>query len=291
MLELTADHIARFNRDGFLILDRIIEPDEARRVASRFEDLFAGRFETGVQPDEWNWREGRDSPDLTRQICNAWKSDHSVARVAFRADIGRACAQLGGWDGARLELDNAIWKPPGARPLGFHQDSAYLHWLRPNDQVSCWIALDQTTAEGGTLLHVRGSKDWGLGSPIRQFHGPRDYMREMQEAAQSIGQTPEVVPVVVPVGGGAFHHGWTWHGSADNRSGKPRRSLVVHTIRAEARYDPAHLGQGIGPTYGRYRKFGSDVLDEYYFPILWTRDGGRSHWLDTYMSTGSAAAA
>ena len=93
-------------------------------------------------------------PDLTRQICNAWKSDRDIARIVLRADLGRACAQLGGWPGARLSQDNVLWKPPGGKPLGFHQDSSYEQWAIPPDWVSCWVALEDTTAALGTVEYA-----------------------------------------------------------------------------------------------------------------------------------------
>ena len=73
----------------------------------------------------------------------------------LRPDIGRACAQLGGWPGARLSQDNVLWKPPGGKALGFHQDSSYEQWAVPSEWVSCWIALEDTTASQGTVEYVR----------------------------------------------------------------------------------------------------------------------------------------
>ena len=108
MIELTSRQIADFHENGFLILDRLIEPETAAVVAARFEDLFRGRFETGLYPDEWNWQEGRDPPDRTRQICNGWKSDYTVASLVLRAEIGRLVATLAGWQGARIAQDNVI---------------------------------------------------------------------------------------------------------------------------------------------------------------------------------------
>ncbi|MFD0851426.1 hypothetical protein ACFQ07_04310, partial [Actinomadura adrarensis] len=96
-LSLGEEHIATFREDGFVVVENIIDPDVALAVADRYEALFRGEFETGLLPDEWNWKPGRDSEDLTRQICNAWKSDRLIASVALDAAIGRACAQLGGW--------------------------------------------------------------------------------------------------------------------------------------------------------------------------------------------------
>ena len=113
LTEFTPEQIARFDADGFLIVERLIDPDWAARVAGRFEDLFRGRFETGLYPDEWNWQEGRDGPDRTRQICNGWKSDYTIAGLVLRAEIGRLIASLARWPGARIAQDNVIWKPPG----------------------------------------------------------------------------------------------------------------------------------------------------------------------------------
>lgn len=282
MIELSENEIARFQEDGFLIRESLIDPALARRVAGRFDALFQGRFETGLYPDEWNWKEGRDAQDLTRQICNGWKSDYTVASVALRADIGRACARLRGWPGARINQDNVLWKPPGAKALGFHQDDSYEAYIQPQEMVTCWIALDDTSAEGGTLEFVRGSHRWGLFPPIEKFHAPENYRREMEEAAASVGVEPEIVPVVVPAGGGSFHHGLTWHGSAHNRATRPRRALAIHCVSSEARFHPTEVGY----IYSRYKRFGDETMDESYFPILWTEDGRRSAFLEDYLKRG-----
>ena len=272
--------IARFREEGFLIVERLIEPALAAEAAARFAPLFAGAFETGLQPDEWNWREGRDAPDLTRQICNGWKADRTIARILLAEWIGRAAARLMGWPGARLYQDNVLWKPPGAKPLGFHQDDSYIDWIDPPAMVTCWIALDDTTAEGGTMGLVRGSHRWSPARPIDQFHAPDDPLAEMRAAAEAEGVEPEIVPVVVPVGGGSFHAGRLWHGSESNRGSGPRRSLVAHCLSSEARFN----GKTPGPIYGRYKRFGDDSMDESFFPILWTEDGRRSGFLEGYLA-------
>ncbi len=124
MLSLTQDQIARFGEDGFLVVERLIDEGTAAALRERFVRLFRGDFETGVRPDEVNWQEGTGDPTLTRQICNGWKADRGIARVVLDEGIGRALAALAGWPGARLIQDNLLWKPPGARPLGYHQDNA-----------------------------------------------------------------------------------------------------------------------------------------------------------------------
>ena len=289
-MELTQDQKVRFHEDGFLVVDRLVDEETVARVAARFEPLFRGEFETGIRPDEVNWQEGRDPPDLTRQICCGWKGDRTIASVVLRADIGRACARLAGWPGARVHVDNVLWKPPGARSLGFHQDSAYLGWVDPPEMVSCWIALDDTDAAGGTLEHVRGSHRWTHSKPEGEFHGPVDYRKYMMKAAAAEGVEPDIVPIVVPRGGGAFHHGWTWHGSGSNTIDRPRRALVVHCTSSAARFSGDTSATGIAPIYRRYQRHGDPTMDENYFPILWTEDGYRTAFLDDYMRPGATVA-
>ena len=280
MVDLSDGEVARFHDEGFLILDRLLDPETVTGLAARFEPLFRGEFETGLFPDEWNWQEGRDPADRTRQICNGWKSDRAVARVVLGETVGRLCARLGGWPGARLVQDNVLWKPPGARPLGFHQDDSYIQWIVPPRYVTCWIALDRTDARGGTLEYVRGSHLWPLSPPIRQFHAPEDYREALTAAAAEIGEAPEIVPVEVPAGGCAFHGGGTWHGSDTNRTDRPRRALVAHCVSSEARFHPTNASY----IYSRYKRAGDEVMDESFFPILWREDGYRSPFLEAYLN-------
>ena len=107
MIELSNDHIDAFTRDGFVIVENALDAKDIAAAQARFEPLFSGEFETGLQPDEWNWRAGRDSEQLTRQICNGWKADRTVAAVVLRQDVGKACATLRGWPGARCRASTS----------------------------------------------------------------------------------------------------------------------------------------------------------------------------------------
>ena len=282
MFELNQEQIKNFSDDGFVIVENLVEGGRIRAVEDRFDNLFKGQFETGVTPDEVNWLEGRDDPALTRQICTGWKADRNIAHVVFDQALGRACAILGNWPGARLLQDNVIWKPPGGKSLGFHQDNAYLDWFEPGELITCWLALDATSVEGGTVEFVRGSHRWGEFEMASQFHAPENYRHEMYEVAKSLGETPDIVYVVVPKGGGSFHHGLTFHGSGPNLGSTSRRALVLHCCSSEAQYSPRRLARGTGHVYSRYKRLGDNVMDENYFPILWTRNGYRTPALEEY---------
>ncbi len=273
---LTSSKIEAFRENGFVIIERALDAGMIERARARFEPLFQGLFETGLQPDEWHWRPGSGAADATRQICNGWKADRTIASIVLREAIGRACATLRGWPGTRLNQDNVIWKPPGARPLGFHQDDSYQDWIIPNEMMTFWITLDDTAADRGTIEYARGSHRWPLSPPIRQFHAPDDPLADLMVAATAAGVAePEIVPIEVRAGDAVLHHGRCWHGSRDNRGVMPRRSVIAHCMSSEARFHPSNNS----PVYSRYRRHGSDAMDESFFPILWRQDGHRTAWI------------
>lgn len=276
-MDLTIEAVEAFQRDGFFIAESLLGPDRTAALHDRFDRLFRGEFETGIRPDEVNWQEAEGDPGLTRQICNGWKADRLVAEVVLSAELGKAIATLAGWPGARLVQDNVLWKPPDAASLGFHRDNAYLAWYRPQEMLSCWIALDATTAGGGTLEFAVGSHRWQTDNdPDVQFHAPADYRSAISRAAAANGCVPEYQHVEVQAGGGSFHHGWTWHGSGPNSSGRHRRALVIHCASSDARFNRSGFGSGNGPIYTRYARLTDDGMDENHFPILWRTDGYRT---------------
>jgi ectoine hydroxylase-related dioxygenase (phytanoyl-CoA dioxygenase family) len=274
---LAPEQVEAFRRDGFLILEEGLVPETALEpLRQRYLRLFDGEYETGIRPDEVNWVAGRDPEDRTRQLCNAWKSDSVVAAQVLSEQTGRLAAQLMGYTGVRILQDNVLWKPPGTKAIGFHQDSSYADYLVPPEMVTCWVSLHDTEVGAGPLEFVRGSHAWPKSPPERtQFHAPDDWLAGARAAAPD-GEEPETVPVVVKAGGGSFHHGLCWHGSAPNTSGSvARMALVSHLIPVEARFHETN----VDVTYSRYRRRGDLSLDESFFPVVWTETGYRTPWL------------
>ena len=65
MDKLTSNDRKRFNEDGFLIVDKLIKPATVSVLHQAFTDLFDGKFETGVRPDEVNWQTESGDTSLT----------------------------------------------------------------------------------------------------------------------------------------------------------------------------------------------------------------------------------
>ena len=273
----TPGQVECFDRDGFLIVEEGLISDRALDLLqARYERLFDGDYETGIKPDEVNWVPGRDPEDRTRQICNGWRADTVIAAQVLSERTGRLGAQLAGYRGTRILQDNVLWKPPGAKAIGFHQDSSYADYLVPAEMLTCWLSLHETTADAGPVEYVRGSHHWPKSPPERsQFHAPEDWLAPARNAAPA-GTELEVVPVVVKAGGGAFHHGLTWHGSAPNTSASvARMALVTHMLPVEVRFHE----HNVDLIYSRYKRHGDLSLDESFFPVLWDETGYRTPWL------------
>ena len=169
-----------------------------------------------------------------------------------------------------------LWKPPGTKAIGFHQDGSYADYLVPPEMVTCWIVAARDAGRRRTDRVRAAARTAGRAPPERsQFHAPEDWL-EGARAATPTDAEFEIVPVVVKAGGGAFHHNLMWHGSAPNTSGAvARMALVSHML-------PARRGSttsNVDLIYSRYRRRGDLSMDESFFPVMWDETGYRTPWL------------
>ena len=266
------NEIETFNKNGFVIFDKFLLEENIEILKNRFDDLFDGKFENTIEPDEWNWKKNLSDPRATRQICNVWKSDNLIRKIVCNETIGLIASKLMGWKGARLVQDNILWKPSGGKTLGYHQDASYVDWIVPQTMISCWMSLDKTSQKIGTLEFVAGSHKWKLSPPSVSFHSPDDYRRELINFAKINNKELNITYVEVPAGGASFHHGYTWHGSGINKTNLNRRAIVSHCIPSDAKFHSTNIG-GTGKIYKRYKKINTNEMDESFFPILWNLEG------------------
>jgi Phytanoyl-CoA dioxygenase (PhyH) len=194
--EPTQEQVDTYRRDGFLVVEGFVAEDQIERVREHFGRAFAHDWETGLAPDEVNYEPGRTAPDLTRQLCNVWKADRVLAATTLARRNAAFAARLAGVSGLRLAHDNAIWKPPSGRALLCHQDAAYCEWLDPPNMTTCWMALDDTAADTGTIFYVRGSNHWPRSPVGGTFHAPDDWLGYVRRVMPA-GAELELVPIAV----------------------------------------------------------------------------------------------
>lgn len=277
----TSAQLETFRRDGFVVVGRgYLDASALEQMRSRFERLYDGEYETGIQPDEVKWVPGRDPVDVTRQVCNTWKSDRLFARHLLSERTGRFVASLMDWEGVRVLQDVCIWKPPGAPPLSMHRDGWRLDYIDPSQTVTCWLALDDVSRETGAITYVPGSHRWGgVERPVGR--SSQDWLAPAQ-AALPEGETLQLATAAVQAGGAIFHRYDTLHGYGPNEADVTTRGVITHFVRADTRFH----SQVVNPVYSRYRRVTDLLLDDSFFPIVWTKGGRRSPWLDS--STNAA---
>jgi len=142
------------------------------------------------------------------------------------------------------------------------------------------MALDETAADTGTIYYARGSHAWGQLPTGDTFHAPEDWLGWMHEVRPP-GVQPDMVPIEVPPGGAAFHHGLCFHGSPPNeRPDAERRAIISHMVTTDTTWHPTTRH----PLYSRYMRPDDLELDEVYFPIMWREDGYRTPYIESHFA-------
>jgi phytanoyl-CoA hydroxylase len=272
-MELTADDVARYRNDGYLVVDGLF--DRATVDASLAEGTRVCRGEYGPLDGLLPSRpEQADEDVLGAYITCALVHKISPLFGALIADarIAPIVEKLIGPNVKGLHSQFFI-KHAGMPGNAWHQDEAFVP-TRDRSLCTAWIALDEATIENGCLRFLPGSQRTGVIWPRRRHNDPA---LDREEEAFGFPQPVEsTVAIPLKPGSAVFFNGYLVHGSYQNvRAHGFRRALLYSYASAETllawspRNDPAS-------TYDDYRDYtmvcGSD-------PYAWKgiRDLGRAY--------------
>ena len=199
MKHLTLDHEAaegiraRFERDGFIVVQAGLSADDVRAANEALDTL--------------------DLPtagDL-RPIVD--KGDLFLDHLLHPALLSHALALLGGHIIVMGSAATVI--PPGAQPMVWHEDGP-----RPWSYPAIGKERALITVRAGIFLEDltepnRGNLVVVPGSHRRAFH----------ERDQTHNEPPGAIQVRVPAGGVVLFHNALWHSTAPNTMDHPRRVL------------------------------------------------------------------
>jgi ectoine hydroxylase-related dioxygenase (phytanoyl-CoA dioxygenase family) len=179
------------------------------------------------------------------------------ANVAALAAAALACHFV------QLLQDTALVKPPrSSARVEWHQDHTYTGYFDKAAQVSARLALGECNQESGCLRVLDKSHLWGPLGSLRAFAADEvaDDSPLLPEGFEQYERLVELRP-----GDLSLHHSLTVHGSRENRSAQPRRTLITRLIDADCTLDLTKLPQRLVsyfPTDARGR------LDPRAFPLL-----------------------
>jgi ectoine hydroxylase-related dioxygenase (phytanoyl-CoA dioxygenase family) len=222
-IELTADQIQFYHREGYLALDAITTQEEIAWLREIYDRLFAARAgrEEGNQFDLASAdEEGKEA--ALPQILSPSKYAPELKEGLFRVNALHVARQLLGPE-AMYQGEHAIFKPArfGAE-TPWHQDEAYWNPGLDYNALSLWIPLQRATLENGCMQFVPGSHLWEVLPHHTIGNDPRVHGLEV-DAADTAG----AVACPLPPGGATLHHNRTLHYTGANRSEVPRRAYIL----------------------------------------------------------------
>lgn len=243
-LRLTADQLARYQRDGFLVVEDLLSPGEVAALRQRVRDYthndrprpdgLAVQVEPRVQRGELKV----DHPgDGVRKIDGLVEHDDLFQKLGRHESIVGIVEQVLGPD-LKMFRNALLLKPPGGigSAKGMHQDSPY--WpILPMDLCSCWFALDDATPENGCMGVL----------PRRHAEGPLPHVRTTDDFVidPKFYNPEQMLMAPVRAGGGLFFHSLIPHYTAPNTSTRWRRAIALSYMRSTSTYN----AEGAGPAY------------------------------------------
>jgi ectoine hydroxylase-related dioxygenase (phytanoyl-CoA dioxygenase family) len=208
-------HVDALDRDGFTILENVIEADLIAELVETIDRLMRDL----AVPYGTNAFLGAH----TRRIFNLLSRDPIFARVPLHQSVlpliervlDRQCL---------LSSLTAIEMNPGQAPQPLHADDGSIALPRPHVPIVCvalWALTDFTEENGCTTL-VPGS-----------------HRRERRPGKGEPGEG--VVRAVMPKGSVVVYNGSIWHGGGENQSDVRRLGIVVNHCAGYMRQEENQL--------------------------------------------------
>jgi ectoine hydroxylase-related dioxygenase (phytanoyl-CoA dioxygenase family) len=216
-MPLTADAVARFHADGFILLPNLLTDEETallRQIAQADQALTR---DAGSRADG-------EGGAVKLVVRNDLPDDTIYGAIVRSRRIVAAVAQVLGDEVYHYHHKMILKEARVGGAWAWHQDYGYWYGngcLWP-DMASCLMAVDRATRENGCLQVVRGSHRLG-----RIDHGKvGDQTGADPERVAEIVKRLETVYVELEPGSAVLFHANTLHRSDQNKSEHPRWAFI-----------------------------------------------------------------
>jgi phytanoyl-CoA hydroxylase len=256
---LSEAQVGQFQRDGFLLGEKLLDERRIELLRSEVERVIADRDKPVPQPVLLRVMDG----EQVWQIVNIWQVSEPFRELIFDPRITTAIAQMTGARELRVWQDQIVYKPVTTGGINhWHQDSPVWPMITLMDLASAWIALDDADESNGCMSMVPGSHRWGNAMDFLNDVRP---ISAMPNSYKNHPVTVSLRPV--PRGHVHFHHSMMWHGSHANTSGRPRRGVALHYITERTRF--VECGDNVMKRLITV-KDGEQLVGDA-FPVVWSR--------------------
>jgi ectoine hydroxylase-related dioxygenase (phytanoyl-CoA dioxygenase family) len=203
--------LAELDRDGYAVVESVLEPEAAAAVRSGLRDLL------DTTPTGRNDFEGF----RTRRIYALFAKTRAFDALAVHPLVTGVCDAVLG-QGYQLSAPTGIEIGPGEKAQVLHTDDGIYPLPRPHPDVvvnTMW-ALDDFTERNGATRVVPGSHRWSDRQPI---------------------DPDETVTVTMPAGSVLFILGTLWHGGGANHTDRPRLGVLLEYAAGWLRQQENHV--------------------------------------------------
>jgi len=214
--QLSAEDIANYQRDGYVIPQYRLEPELLKGLQDALNSLIANN--PGVRPEKLVSAhiEGRNDEGV--------HGSHKFLELAMHPPIVDLVEQLIGPD-IILWGCHVFCKPASEGfETPWHQDGHY--WpIRPLATCTVWVALEPSTTENGCLRVIPGShRDKAL---HEHLHEDRNDLTLNQRMADGTFDESQAVDLQLQPGEMSMHDVYMIHGAKANTSAQRRTGVAL----------------------------------------------------------------
>jgi ectoine hydroxylase-related dioxygenase (phytanoyl-CoA dioxygenase family) len=210
---LNADQVDHFNRQGFLLVENVIDPETLTALAHEIDPI-----ETQEEDQLRQTEEGRTfiaQPGAITFTCHLVKRLEALKTFSKSKVFQEICHDLVG-PTVRLYWDQAVYKKPGKpKEFPYHQDNGYT-FIEPQTYLTCWVPLVDATIENGCpwvvpKLHRLGTLKHSL----------------MDLGLQCFESHDDAIPVPAKAGSIVIFSSLTPHRTGPNLSDHVRKAYIL----------------------------------------------------------------
>ena len=208
--KLSAEGVSRYQKDGVVAPITVMPPAVAKELCRRLESA-EKCFPHQIGPEKRN---------------NAHYVLACLDEIVHHEGILDAVECLIGPDIILTNTVLFIKEPNSLHHVTYHQDATYMG-LEPQDSLTAWIALTESTRENGCVRMIQGSHLLDIQQHIDTFGEDNILTRGQQ--IENIDEE-RALDIELEPGQMSLHHARTIHGSRPNKTGARRIGIALQSF-------------------------------------------------------------
>ena len=256
---LTAAERQAFSDNGWLVIRKAVSPERTAALEDALDAVYP----------EAAYASGHAGRVI--EIASISRGSQRILENAYDRQIAELAAAALDVPSLRFFQDTAFIKPKGGGGrVEWHQDYTYFAFLDRPNVLTARLALTTCTRQNGCLRVVSGSHKWGLAGEALSFGADsvEDALSRLSPERRNWVLQNQTELELEP-GDLSLHHCLTFHGSLENDSDRPRKTLAIRLVDGDVRLVPARLPS---PDVAAYFPTDSEGhLADSAFPLLFCR--------------------